>query len=224
MVVLEVEVGVAAGLAAHRVALVEPVLQPLRVVAAIARELGQQLAVAGDGTHLGVGEHRPGDRDRDRPHARDLAALALADVTAAQRGLVAHEVRRRRLARAADDECVQRVGGVGLARLVAAGRPGLSEDQVGLGVEGCLDLGALVGRQAPLPAGGAVAVDPLPQRSAVVQALRPGRVVGLGRGAHTPAAVLQPLHRGAPPGRAHQLGLGAGVLPGGAGDLVGLGL
>lgn len=86
----------------------------------------------GDGR---VGEHRPSDRDRDRPDPGELAALAVdhvAGVEGAGADVDAHVDRATRPVRDQRDERVVHERG---ARHPVAGRSGGAEEAVGLGVE-----------------------------------------------------------------------------------------
>jgi hypothetical protein len=152
VVVLEAEVGVAAVRAADRVPGVEPVGQPLRLVAAGRGARRQVLDVEGDGADLRLREHLRRDRSGDRSDAGDLAAVRAH-----------HQARRRRICRAVGDQAVERVCCIRVARFTDPGAIRLLEDAVGLGLDRDLHRRALVGRHAPHARGCTVGFHPHPE-------------------------------------------------------------
>lgn len=89
----------------------------------------------------GVGEHRPGDGDRDRPDAGKLAALSIDHVAGVERAGADVDAHVDRPARAVGDELDERVVHERRTRDAVPRRPGGAEEPVGLRIEGGEHLG-----------------------------------------------------------------------------------
>lgn len=196
--------------AARRIARLDRAPQLGRDRAGGARRGDDVVAVLDDEADPCVFDELAGDGDRDRADADDLAALPRLGMPVEQRCAVDLELDLDRLALAGQGD--ERIGGVGLPRLAPPGPAGVGEDPREMALEGGVEAGTGIEREADVGAVGAVGIRPAPQPPPVVQAPRPGPVVGLGAGAHLAAPVAQALHARLTR-RIEEVALGAGSAP-----------